>query len=180
MVVLMKNKKSQKNLIIVTFVILLLSGLIGGLYFFVFREKSEPNGISLAPATEQEKADAEDNKNEIIQQQEKQKNDSANTTDSSGSEVVVTITSANSEGVYSFVSGVLEDGGTCTAIYSKGSESFQKTSSGFINVTDTQCEPITTNRGDFSSTGVWSVQVTYSGSASQARGTSQASKITIQ
>lgn len=176
---MVKNKKSYKKLVVLAILILLVSGLIGGLYYLA-RDKSETSDISLAPATQQEKADVEKNKEEIVQQEDERKDGSTSISNNSSSGITVTVTSITAEGVYAFVSGVLEDGGTCTAYYSKGSESFQRKSNGFMNVSNTQCEPIQTNRSDFSSNGVWNVTVTYDGSASQTKATSQTSTITIQ
>jgi hypothetical protein len=71
---------------------------------------------------------------------------------------------------------VVEDGGTCTATYANGFNTYTKASSGIANVSYTQCEPIRIDAGKLSK-GSWRVTVKYS--SSTGSGTSAESIITV-
>ena len=68
------------------------------------------------------------------------------------------ITSASRTEVYAYVSGVLEDGGTCTATATQGSQTKTASAAGFANVSYTSCKPIKISLP----AGTWSVVVSYS------------------
>ncbi len=88
------------------------------------------------------------------------------------------ITSASQAELRGFVSGIAEDGGTCTATFTKGTVTFTKTSAGFINVANTNCKLITLSSSDFPSKGNWSITLSYS--SSKAIGTSPSTNLEIQ
>ncbi len=74
--------------------------------------------------------------------------------------------------VAGYVPNVLEDGGTCSYVFTKDSLTFTKTSAGFQDVSHTTCTPVDVNRNSFSQTGSWSVVLkykssTYSGASNQ-------------
>lgn len=123
-----------------------------------------PSGVKLAPATAQEKKEVNQNKAKIVQEQQ-----SSNTTTTGKKQVSITITSASSSSVNAYVTGVFEDNGMCSATFTQGTTAITRTSSGFSNVSYTQCTPITPNLPNNDG---WSVVVKYSSDA--AEGTSQA------
>lgn len=173
------NKKSKKIKIIA---ILVLMTILGVGSFYLYRRNSgdqkNMNPQNVTPATDQEKKETAQKKEEIVKQQEKNDNQDSGDNTTTGSKRIVTITSATAESVYAYVSGVLEDSGECTAIFTKNEQSFQKTSKGFINVSTTQCEPIFLSRNDFLSAGIWQVIVKYS--SGTAQGVSQMTTISVQ
>ncbi len=121
--------------------------------------------------TEQELRDSEKHKEDLANNNQPPGNTNQKIT------VTPVITSANVNEVRGYISGVVEDGGTCTATYTKGATSFARTSTGIINVSNTTCPAIKTSRSDFTSTGTWSVVLTYNSPSSQ--GTSQPVSIEV-
>jgi len=117
----------------------------------------------------------------------KQQDESSGTngTDSSSSsglktvQVAVTYSSVtgNNFEIRSFVSGVVENGGTCTATLSQGSQVVTQASSGTINSSTTQCGTIDIPMSKFSSAGSWSLVVTYKSSTSS--GTSGSMEVSL-
>lgn len=174
-----KNPKILAIVIISTIALL----VIGGFYFV--NRKSRPNtpgtdnntqaqdGTQYPGPTEQEKKDAQTNKDKLA-------NQTPATTSQNGAKKVVTpvITSANQTEVRGFVPGIVENNGICTATFTKGSTSFTKESKGFSNVSNTNCEPIVVSRSDFSSSGTWSVTLSYS--SVTAQGISKVTNIEVQ
>lgn len=128
-----------------------------------------PSGVKLAPPTAQEKAQGNENKSAIAQQEQQNQQQTTQTPSGTKKQVTVTITNASTSRVNAFVSGVFEDGGTCTATFSQGSTTITRTATAFSNVSDTQCPPITPNLPNANQ---WSVVVSYSSAAAQ--GTSPA------
>ncbi len=120
---------------------------------------------NLDPPTEQEKQEAEAHKDELVQQQ----NEANQTPSNQKKQVTVTITNATKSMTNVYVSGVVEDGGECSAVYKKGFTTVTATSAGFSNATTTNCEPLTPN---LPSDGDWSVTVSYN--SARASGSSAA------
>lgn len=63
--------------------------------------------------------------------------------------------------VRSFITGVVEGTGTCTATFTKGSLVVTASSQAFIDVSTSQCGPIDIEHSKFSEQGTWSVIVSY-------------------
>ncbi len=125
--------------------------------------------INYAPATEPEKKQAEDNKDRIVEEQ-KQTPTSSN---SSGSKKSVTPTITSTSGsVKGSVAGIFEEGGTCTATFTKDGTSLSRTSAGFQNVSYTQCAPINFS-DNFLSPGTWTVTLNYSSATAEGTSASQ-------
>lgn len=161
------NKKSSRSRVfLISLAVIAAIGFGYGIYYYATKSDpvpETPSGIKLAPPTKEEKQQSEDSKQKIVDQQK-----NSNTANSGKKQVTVTITNATTDNVSSYVSGVLEDGGTCTATFTQGSTTVSRTSSGFSNVSYTQCAPITPS---LPSGGSWSVTVKYDSSTSG--GTSQ-------
>jgi hypothetical protein len=132
-----------------------------------------PQGGNLATATEEEKQQAADNKDRIVEEQNNKPQPTQNspTPTPAKKQVTVTITNANKDTVNAYVSGIFEDGGTCTATFTQGSTVVTRTSTGFKNVSYTQCAPIAPN---LPSGGTWSVVVSYSSAAAEGTSKTQA------
>jgi cytoskeletal protein RodZ len=184
---LTRPKLSRRNLIILGVVALVVL-LAGGWYWRSQQNKQAPAAptittesgavIDASPATDEEKQASEQTKENIVQQSQQSSNPS---TTPSGNKKPVTpvITSASVSGVNAYVSGVFEEGGTCTFKFTLGQQSFSRTSSGFENATTTNCTPLVLSRSDFPSSGSWKVNLSYS--SNSAEGTSaQASTIEVQ
>jgi hypothetical protein len=124
--------------------------------------KSAGPPVNLNPATPQEKQATENAKKNSITPQTP-----SETTASGKKKVYPVITSVSSNEVNAYVSGVVEDGGTCKATATSGSQTITASSSGFANVSTTSCAPI---KLSLPSNG-WSVVVSYTSGSYE--GTSQ-------
>jgi len=179
---------SKKSVIIGVLVVVLLLAAGGAVYW-----KKQQNSATtpLAPnttkpvantddipgPTEEEKQQTDQHKEDVAKQQELENNPP------SGQRAVTPIiTSVSQNGssinASAYVSGVFEDGGTCTLKFTKGSAQFTKSVSGFGNVSTTNCANATVARGEFAEAGAWSLTVVYS--SPNAQGTSQAKDFTVQ
>lgn len=78
--------------------------------------------------------------------------------------------------VRAFISGVIEGGGTCTAILVKNGETLRQSSQAFIDATTSQCNPIEFPLSSIDQ-GQWLLTVEYNSPTSN--GVSQAMKVTI-
>lgn len=146
--------------------------LLAGVYLWARPSNNQPaavtsgnNGsyVNLNPATEQERQQSQAAKDAVTSQQ--------NQTQASSSgkkQVTPTITHADATSVSAYVSGVFEDGGTCTAIFTQGATTKTFTSTAFANVSYTSCAPIKVSG---LASGTWTVVVSYNSSA--ATGQSQ-------
>jgi hypothetical protein len=125
-----------------------------------------PNGASpnLNPATAQEKAANDAHKDALIQQQNSP--GSAKGNDSGKSAV---ITSADNSAVRALVSGVVEDNGTCTFVFTQGSNTITKTSAGVANASTTICALLSPAPSSFLGKGGWNVALNYTSSTSSVK-----------
>ncbi len=166
-------KRLTKRPVIVASALILLIG--AGLAYNQFKDgkdayesaASDPQSgeyINLNPPTEQEKKDAEENKKTLAEEP----SPPAPPTSDGKKQVTPEIVSADRGEVRAYVPGIFEDGGTCTATATKGSQTETATSTGFGNVSYTQCEPLKWSLP----IGEWSVVVSYS--SSTAKGSSEA------
>jgi cytoskeletal protein RodZ len=125
--------------------------LAGGLLFWGLKSgnsgdnaldlETGKSGIRYEPPTDEEKQQAEDHKDDLAQQNNNPA--PAPSTPNAKKSVTPVITNVDNSGLRGYVPGVIEDGGTCTATAKSGSATVTKTSSGFANVSYTQCAPIT-------------------------------------
>lgn len=169
-----KNKQTHrtKRFKIAALVVLVLLLLGGGLFLYhrSHHKMTSPTAtgtkpeINYRPPTKEEKQAANDAKQRIVSDQKAA--DSAPTTSGTSGlkQVTPVISYASTETVNSSVSGVFEDGGTCTATFTQGATIITRTSTGFENVSDTQCAPITP---DLPNTNPWSVIIKYTSATSQ-------------
>jgi hypothetical protein len=112
--------------------------------------------INLSPPTSQDKTDNNSHKDQLANGQ------STSAVDTSGKKrVTPTISYVDRSTVESFVTGVFENGGVCTATLTQGSQTVTKTSTGFQNASYTQCAPISLTGVNLGK-GPWTVMVSYS------------------
>jgi len=141
-----------------------------------------PHPINYNPPTQEEKDQTQAHKEELSQQSNQSSGSGSTGTSAGAQSVSPVITNASQLNqqitVNAYVPGIFEDGGTCTATFTKGGATVTKTSQGFANVNTTSCAPITANRSEFSSSGDWQVIVSYS--SSKASGSSQSKVVTLQ
>lgn len=170
------RKSNSKKLLLIGGIILLLAGggAVAARHFLKSDTPNAPAGVKLAPATKEEKKESEDNKDRIIAQQKDSQTQQAppagtQSTTNGKKQVSVVISSVDSNMLSAYVTGVFEEGGTCTATFTQANTVVTRTSSGFENVSYTQCAPISPN---LPSGGSWSVVVSYS--SASAQGTSPA------
>lgn len=143
---------------------------------------AEGKDINLDPPTDEEKQAGNEQKDEIAQ--EKQQQQTAPPPSSSNKKsvkpVIVTISADNGQiDVRGFVSGVFEEGGTCTARFTKpGSAAVTKTTTGFEDYNKTTCSPFTFPATHLPAKGDWSVTLSYASAI--AEGTSDAVTFKVQ
>ncbi len=148
------RKLTRSPLLLVAVLILFLAVLGLGLRHWHKTPPTTPTtGGSLSPPTATDKQAAVDRKDQIVQQQQNQSTAPASGTKS----VTVVITEASSTSLKGYVQGVFEEGGTCTATATQGLQTVSKTSTGFQNVSYTQCAPISWSLGS----GTWMVNLSY-------------------
>jgi hypothetical protein len=128
--------------------------------------------INYGQPTEEEKAQA-NAKTNAVQQTNNDKN--AQTSGKrSVTPVITSVEPGSPATVRGYVSGVVEDGGTCTATFTQtGKAPISATSQGFKNASVTNCTPITAQL----SSGKWSVSLSYSSAV--AEGTSAAQSLQL-
>lgn len=178
-----KNKKTLLNRrnISIFVVVLLLLGV--GTYFFFTQSNNnevteetattqEEETIDFSPPSEEEQAAIDDNKQKILAEEER-RNSGSSTEQNSKRKVNPVITSMPQDGGtvsgYGFISGVIENGGTCTFTFTRGSEQVSESSNGVADATTTRCPPVQVSKNSLSA-GSWDVVLNYSSGA--AEGTS--------
>lgn len=120
-----------------------------------------------SPPTQQEKDETDNYKKDLLDKRINNQDKLQLQSNSEGKLIVTpTITSFNKSEIRAFIKGIAEENGTCTATAEKASQLYSGRGSGFINVSYTQCSPISWNSQ--LSPGTW--KVTYSYKSSTAEG----------
>lgn len=176
-----RRRKTSKKVVLA---VLTACVVVGSVAYIVYaqqtKQPAKPNKpITYSGPSEQDKKDAEDNKKEVAAQQAIE-NQSSNTSQKKQVNPVITNArqSAQQITINAYISGVFEDGGTCTAVATKGSASVTRSSKAFADATTTSCAPIFVDRSAFPESGSWNVVVSYS--SNTAEGKSQATPLAIQ
>lgn len=182
------KKVNKKKLLIGSIIILTAMGTA----FVYFRmngpsvnDKSytvdQSEGINFNPPTEEEQQRADENK-QRIQEREQAINAAQQNSSDEKRNVIPTFSYVGKYGtqieVGSYVPGVYEDRGTCTAKFSKGGENFSRSVQAVKNVTSVDCPVIAVPVSSFPSTGAWSVTVSYD--SSNAAGTSETRTVEVK
>ncbi|MCA9331808.1 hypothetical protein KC968_02600 [Candidatus Saccharibacteria bacterium] len=155
---------------------IVLIALIGGGIYARSRQNTTPaqmskptsaqqtgqDTINYDPASREDNRQNDANKEKIVEEQKQQDNSDPGITTLKS--VTVTITSADIYSVFANVTGVVEDGGTCTAVFSNGTQTLSTTSTSVANVSYTQCgrmaTPKLTGQG-------WTATVSYKSNSAQ-------------
>jgi cytoskeletal protein RodZ len=147
---------------------------------------SKAANLNLSPPTKADQKRVDNNKQRIASDKSNvppSSNSNASTSGNTTTKKTVTPT-ITFAGVYdqavqvgSYVGGVVEDGGTCTATFTMGSLSVTKTVRGVANSSSVSCPTFNAQPNEFSQKGTWSVVVSYSSATST--GTSQPQTLEI-
>lgn len=130
------------------------------------------DSIKYAPATPQEKQQAEDRKDEIIRDQAKAE-EAANAPKTSSGKKAVTpvITYATYKDgmaeIQAYIPGLFEDGGSCTLTLTQASQTVTKQVPALANVSTTDCQRFNVPRADFPASGTWKVIINYSSTTAE-------------
>jgi hypothetical protein len=170
-----KNAKEKKSKRIAALVLVALLVIGSGTYLVLKNHSKNTKNtpitaqsegkVNLSPPTQSDINDVNRHKEEIVQQDEAIKN---NTQTGKIKTVPLIITSSDAETrnrVTAYVTGVFEDGGTCNATATNGPQSISATSTGFENVSYTQCAPLEWSQT--LSSGNWSISVSYKSSTAE-------------
>jgi hypothetical protein len=146
-----------------------------------FDKTSTGHDVNLQPPTAEDKKETDEHKQEVAKDQN-QPPAPAPTTADNRIAVVPFVTFAGQEGgdanVSGYVSEVFEDGGTCTATFTKDSLTVVQQSQGFKDYRNTNCAPIVAPRAKFTQAGTWTVVLSYD--SPTAHGSSQSRTLTIE
>lgn len=172
---MIKKSVINKKLFWVALLLLLTTLLV---IIFIYQNKqssniapppnNDPNAekLDLSPATKEDQARADANKERIVSQQEQQPSQPV----SGKKSVNPVIADANQYGseveVRSFVPGIVESDGICTITLSQGTTVITKEVAAVQDATTTQCTKLKLARSEFSSNGTVTVVVTYSSAKS--------------
>jgi len=172
-----KNRAKKVWLACVSLVIVL--SLAG---FFTYRHFSADqkaptaeapvNQINYDPPTEEEKQETENQKDQIINN-----TPTETSVDTAGKKVVKpVIASADKSGASAYITGIFEEGGTCTATYTHDNDKITTTSTGFQNSNYTSCAPLTL-QSPLNISGNWELVVSYSSNQSAGSSAPQVIKV---
>lgn len=177
--------KKHKKLLISVAVIIVVAALGGTYVWHVKAAKADGNSstsgqkVNLAPPTQADTERDEANKQRIVD--ESQNGGSSSSGQTSNKKSVTPVISY--AGVYdgsvqvgSYVPGVFENGGTCTATFTNGSKTVVKTTQGTTNSNSVSCPAITAQPSEFTPKGSWNVVVSYD----SATATGSSSQTSIQ
>lgn len=175
------KNRSYKKILLVVFVVVVAALLIGFIAKKVHDNRTkvvtdDGQVVELKPATDEEKQQVEDNKQAIVENEEKNKSNQPPA--GTKRQVSPVITAASVNGVNGYVTGVFEEGGSCRADFTLNGQSFSKTSTGFQNASYTQCAPISLSSADFPVGGSWTVKLTYTSPTSQGASPAQTFEVT--
>lgn len=179
--------RSKRRPIIAVVIILLLAGIAAGAWWSWDQRKdnaskdSRPtsqrgeDNIDYSPATEEEKKENEQHKDELII------DEGEPTTPPSGN-VTPVISDAGKYGtdieVSAFVPSIIEEGGTCTMKAVLDNHTVTKQTTSLRNAQNTSCPAFIVPRSEFPAAGTWTITVSYS--SATYNGTSEARKLAIQ
>jgi cell division protein FtsN len=176
-----KNLKNKK-IIVGVLALLILAG--AGFYFFQKNQNSESSPqvsdptINLDPPTEEDLQRAEDNKKEIVAEQDKSP---ASNSVRPASSVKPVITYADQYGDVVEVGGYIslfEENGTCTATFTQGSKQITKSVKAVRSAQSTDCPVMAVSVSEFNPRGNYSVTITYSSPFTNS--TSEARQLTVR
>ncbi len=179
----MKRHRSSLQPVVTVLIILLLAG---GVFLAIRTRHKNPTAtqsntasgtaeskINMEPATDQEKSDSEQRKEEAANNATTPTQPSTQPSNAkkSVSPVIVNASMGESLTVRAYVAGIFEDGGTCTLEASQDNNKVTKQTSGFKDATTTTCTAFSIPRSEFPTAGTWKLVLTYD--STTAHGVSQ-------
>lgn len=139
--------------------------------------------VNLDPPTEEERQAADDQKQQSEEQVKKEQQEPTG----GDNEVTPVITSAgqfddpqygNRIEVRTFINGVYESGGTCTATFTQGSHKIERQVEAIQGATTTTCDVVAIPRSEFPSAGTWNLVVRYTSPTSS--GSSEVTPVEVK
>ncbi len=118
--------------------------------------------LNLEGPTATERQQSEDNKDELVKQIKAESTPASSGKQSVKPQIVDAGQYEQSVEVRSFIPGLTESGGTCTATFSQGDTIFTRSTSSLTDAKTTQCARFIVSRNDFTTPGRWFVNVNYS------------------
>lgn len=159
--------KNNKRTLVISGALLVVALLVAGLIYHNSKSGSDAtaatDGVNLSPASEDEIADSNQSKQDIVDQ------DTAPTSPNDTQKTVEpSIINAGQSGddiqVRAFIPGVFESGGTCTFTFTDGAHTITKTVTATQDATTTRCPNVAVAKSEFAASSKWSVVVSYSSS----------------
>jgi hypothetical protein len=170
------SSRKKQWLFVVTALVIL--GIAAGLLVYTRHqaaEKAKPpltDKITYASATKEEQAASDKQKQADLNQESTPPPTTASVNISDANQYDDTVE------VRAYVSNAVEDGGTCTTVFTKGTTNFSVDTKAFKDASTTQCGAIDVARSKFSASGKWSVIVRYA--SPSISGQSQPSQLDIK
>jgi uncharacterized protein YxeA len=156
---------TTKKILVILLALVVAASIGFALYKAVHKPTtSKVPGLNLKPATKEEQQQAQDHKKEIVDREIAIKQSASDST-STAQQAAITISSADSASVRAYLPGVFEDDGICTATVTKDGQTITKSSTGFKNVSYTQCAPIKWDSP--LSAGMWNMVFSYKSVSAQ-------------
>lgn len=162
---------SRTKKILLLVVLAVVVGAVGYGIWYKVADHPKPVGageINYGPPTKTEKKETEQHKKDLESQQ--------SSSDSQTGQATVVITYLSTTEARGYVSGVFEDGGTCTLTLTKGTTKVSGTSTGISDVNKTTCGPISIQSGQLTS-GDWNAVLSYKSDTASGSSTTQSLRV---
>lgn len=172
------NKKFITAAVLGVVLLLIVTGIVAKDRYYNQGDRNDTTtgtdgleGVDLSPPSKEEQEAVDQNKSEVEKQQQRDSQTSA-----SGIKLVTPIiTNAgfynNQAEVRGYVSGVYEEGGTCTVTITKSDNKLTRVGSSTKGATTTDCPVVMFPRSELSGPGTWTAVISYS--SANAKGTSE-------
>lgn len=169
-----KSSKVSRRVIVLT-VLIAIAVIVGGLLTYRTLNDNSPasskkssEGIDYSPATKEDQKESDQHKDSSADKE----NQEPPTGSTSVMPIIVDASQYSDQiEVRAYVSGIIEDNGTCTIKFTKGTLTVTKEVKGVADATTTRCTNLDVSRGEFSEAGEWTATVAYA--SSKANGNSQ-------
>lgn len=172
------NKKLITAVILAAVFLLVVGGIVAKDRYYNQEDRDGTSsstegleGVDLSPPSKEEQQAIDQHKSEV----EKQQQHDSQTSEGGIKTVTPIITNAGFYNgqveVRGYISGIYEEGGTCSVTISKGDSKLTKSGKSTKGATTTDCPVITFSRSELSGQGTWTAAISYSSTA--AKGTSE-------
>lgn len=176
-----KNAKKKYWKIALLLATILLLGLVG----FVIYKNQNNNTIDSTPirgndsvTEESDKLSNQDTGTSPKSVNEKTQTNETTTNTLKSVDVVITFAGLRNDNVEvrSYIPGIYESTGKCTAIFKSGNTEITRTVDGIKDATYTRCDRVQVDKGEFANSSAWTVIVKYS--SLNAKGESESKAVT--